>query len=67
MKLPHTVVEGFSQQLSELTRKYDITLVDVERDIREASESLVGMIDELTGSEYDMAALAEFKQLLLHA
>ena len=67
MQLPHTLVEGFSQELSELTRKYDTTLVDVERDIREASESLVDMIDELTGSEYDMTALAEFKQLLLHA
>ena len=67
MQLPHTLVEGFSQELNELTRKYDTTLVDVERDIREASESLVDMIDELTGSEYDMAALAEFKQLLLHA
>ena len=67
MQLPHTVVDGFTEQLSSLVRKYNTTLVDVERDIREASESLVGMIDELTGSEYDMAALAEFKQLLLNA
>jgi type I restriction enzyme M protein len=67
MQLPHTVVDDFSHQLSELTHKYDTTLVDVERDIREASESLAGMIDELTGSEYDMAALAEFKRLLVNA
>ena len=67
IQLPHTVVGGFIQQLCCLVRKYDTTLVDVERDIREASESLVGMIDELTGSDYDLAALAEFKQLLLHA
>ena len=67
MQLPHTVVDGFAQQMNELIHKYDTTLVDVERDIREASESLGSMIDELTGSECDMAALAEFKQLLLHA
>lgn len=65
MRLPHTVLDGFVQELSELARKYDTTLLDVECDIRKASESLVSMIDELTGSEYDMAALAEFKQLLL--
>lgn len=66
MQLPSRVIDGFAQQLCELVRKYETTLVDVEHDIREASESLATMIDELTGSEYDMKALAEFKQLLLN-
>lgn len=66
MQLPSRVIDGFTQQLCELVRKYETTLVDVEQDIREASESLATMIDDLTGSEYDMKALAEFKQLLLN-
>lgn len=66
MHLPSAVVDEFARQLCERVRKYDTTLMDVEQDIREASESLATMIDDLTGSEYDMKALAEFKQLLLN-
>lgn len=66
MHLPSAVVDEFARQLCERIRKYDTTLMDVEQDIREASESLATMIDDLTGSEYDMKALAEFKQLLLN-
>lgn len=66
MQLPSAVVDEFARQLCERVRKYDTTLMDVEQDIREASESLATMIDDLTGSEYDMKALAEFKQLLLN-
>ena len=66
MQLPGAVVDEFARQLCERVRKYDTTLMDVEQDIREASESLATMIDDLTGSEYDMKALAEFKQLLLN-
>lgn len=66
MQLPSAVVDEFARHLCERVRKYDTTLMDVEQDIREASESLATMIDDLTGSEYDMKALAEFKQLLLN-
>lgn len=66
MHLPSAVVDEFARQLCERVRKYDTTIMDVEQDIREASESLATMIDDLTGSEYDMKALAEFKQLLLN-
>ncbi len=66
MQLPHSVVEGFSQQLDALAKKYSTTLVDVEHDIQEASQSLAMMIDELTGSDYDMEALIEFKKLLIN-
>lgn len=66
MQLPHTVVDNFIQKLDALVKKYDTTLVDVERDIQEASQSLSAMIDELTGSDYDMVALAEFKKLLVN-
>lgn len=64
MQLPHTVIDDFIQLLDALVKKYGTTLVDVERDIQEASQSLSAMIDELTGSDYDMAALTEFKKLL---
>lgn len=66
-ELPQHVISNLVQQLKDLVAKYDITLMDVERDIQEASASLATMIDELTGSAHDLEALAEFKKLLLNA
>lgn len=66
-ELPQRVIAGFVQELKDLVAKYDTTLMDVERDIQEASTSLASMIDELTGSAHDLEALAEFKKLLLNA
>lgn len=64
--LPGTAVEELIARLTALQKKYAITLIDVEHDIREASSELALMLDELTGSDYDMAALAEFKKLLVN-
>lgn len=64
MQLPRTVIDDFIRRLDTLVKKYDTTLLDVEREIQEVSQSLSAMIDDLTGSDYDMAALTEFKKLL---
>lgn len=66
LRLPYTVIDNFVTALSDLIKKYDTTLMDVEHDIQEASASLATMIDELTGSDHDLEALAEFKKLLLN-
>ena len=39
----------------------------LEHDIHDASVQLADMIDELTGNEYDMAALLELKKVLVNA
>ncbi len=65
--LPQNVVDGFVAKLIALQKKYATTLVALEHDIQEASSALAGMIDELTGSDYDMAALQEFKKVLVNA
>ena len=66
-ELPQHVISDLMQELKDLVAKYDTTLMDVEREIQEASASLATMIDELTGSAHDLEALAEFKKLLLNA
>jgi type I restriction system adenine methylase (hsdM) len=66
-ELPQRVISDLVQELKDLVAKYDTTLMDVEREIQEASASLATMIDELTGSAHDLEALAEFKKLLLNA
>lgn len=65
--LPQNVIDSFIAKLSALQKKYATTLVALEEDIKETSTALAGMIDELTGDEYDMAALQEFKKVLLNA
>ena len=47
-----------------MSKKYSLTLIDLESQIKEAETSLVGMIDELVGDEYDMKGLNELKSLL---
>ena len=66
-ELPQRVISDLVQELKDLVAKYDTTLMDVEREIQEASASLATMIDELTGPAHDLEALAEFKKLLLNA
>lgn len=65
--LPQTIVDEFIGKLTTLQKKYATTLVDLEHDIHDASLRLADMIDELTGNEYDMAALQEFKKVLVNA
>lgn len=65
--LPQNVVDEFTVKLIALHKKYATTLVALENDIQEASTTLAGMIDELTGNNYDMAALQEFKKVLINA
>lgn len=41
-----------------------MTLDDVEMEIVDTEQSLISMLNNLTGSEFDMKSLAEFKKLL---
>lgn len=44
--------------------KYAVTYLELGEQIQESEKALSAMIDELTGNEYDMKGLAEFKTLL---
>jgi len=63
-QLPRIVIDAFIEKVISLKRKYETTLVDVEKDIHATSLQLSEMIDDLRGDEYDMKALGEFKKLL---
>ena len=64
--LPQTIIDEFIGKLMALQKKYATTLVDLEHDIHDASIQLADMIDELTGNEFDMAALQELKKVLVN-
>ena len=63
-KLPENIVNGLVAKLEALQKKYDTTFFEVEERIHETETSLTALLDELTGNEYDMQGLAEFKKLL---
>ena len=62
--LPGSAVSEFIVKLEALSAKYETTLFSVEEEIHKVEASLCGMLNELTGNEYDMAGLAELRKLL---
>lgn len=62
--LPEIVISAFIVQLENLSKKYETTLADVETEIRQTEKELCGLLDELTGNEFDMLGLAELKKML---
>ena len=60
-ELPNHIIKDIISKVSNLSKKYSLTLIDLESQIKEAETSLVGMIDELVGDEYDMKGLNELK------
>ena len=63
-KLPEGIISDFIAQIEKLAAKYETTFADVEDQIQDTEKELSGMIDLLTGSEFDMAGLAELKKML---
>lgn len=62
--LPLRIVDTFTAKLEALAKKYQTTFEDVEKEIAETEASLTAMIDQLTGSDFDMQGLLELKKLL---
>ncbi|MCD8070488.1 MAG: N-6 DNA methylase [Akkermansiaceae bacterium] len=62
--LPHNVLNAFIAKVEAVSTKYDSTFADIESQISETEHSLCSLIDELTGSEFDLKGLNEFKKLL---
>ena len=63
-QLPLTELDSFIAKVSNLASKYEVTYAQLTAEINDVENSLIGMIDNLTGNEYDMRGLAEFQSLL---
>lgn len=62
--LPSAVIADFIARLLALAGKYETTFTEVDSQIAEAESSLVSLLDELTGNEFDMQGIQELKSLL---
>ncbi len=64
-QLPTNLIHGLTSQVQKLADKYATTYADVAGDIKNTEQELAGLIDELTGNEFDMQGLAELKAFLV--
>ena len=62
--LPGGVLQQLVDKVEALAEKYATTFADVMNEIDKTKGSLALQIDELTGNEFDMKGLSEFKVLL---
>lgn len=63
-ELPEAALRQLVKRVSELSEKYAVTLAQLDAEIAQVERELAGMLDDLTGSETDMRAIAELKKLL---
>ena len=62
--LPDAVVNTLVNKLETICKKYENTFAEVEKEIADTEQSLIAMLDELEGNEFDMQGIAELKALL---
>lgn len=64
LDLPNKTIDSFASSLEKLAKKYESTMSEVESQIEETEKELCSMLDMLTGSDFDMQGLSEFKKML---
>ena len=62
-KLIDDIIINFAKNIEKLSSKYEQTLKDIDEEIIKSERELSNMIGELTGSEYDMKGLEDFRAL----
>jgi len=64
IKLPQDIINDIANKVKTLKEKYDTTLSEVTTEIEENQATLISLIDELEGDDFDMEGLSELKSLL---
>lgn len=62
--IPGTVISSLTSKVSKLSKKYEETMIDLSNKIESSEKELCAMLDDLTGDEFDIEGLQEFKKLL---
>lgn len=64
LALPDAVIDTLVTKLDDLAKKYGTTFAEIDQEIADTENALITMLDDLTGSDYDMQGIAELKKLL---
>lgn len=62
--LPDSIVSGLESKINALTKKYSVTMVDLDAELTKSEQEFCALIDELEGGEFDMLGLKELQKLL---
>ena len=62
--LPTNIINNLVSSIEQLSIKYAKTYAEIENEINNTEKSLISLIDQLSGNEFDMLGLEEFKSLL---
>lgn len=62
--LPSAIITDFIAKLVLLSKKYETTFAEVDRQISDTEASLASLLGELTGNEFDMLGINELKNLI---
>ena len=65
LNYPVRISQKSCRATQTLAGKYAVTYLELDEQIEKSEKALSDMIDELTGNEYDMKRLKEFKSLLM--
>ena len=63
--MPDAIITSLENAVQTLVNKYTVTYLELGKQIEESEKALSDMIDELTGNEFDMKGLEQFKSLLM--
>lgn len=64
LALPTEIVKALTSKVTALAKKYELTMDDLSKNISSNEAQLSNMIDDLSGSEFDMKGLKELQKLL---
>lgn len=64
-EIPTSIISTVTEAVIHLTKKYEDTFEDVEKDIAKTEKELVTLMDGLTANEFDMKGISELKSLLM--
>lgn len=62
--LPDSIVSALENKINTLTKKYSVTMLDIEGEIERSEREFSEMIGELEGDEFDMLGLKELQKML---
>ena len=62
--IPNAIISDLNRSVNEIINKYDNPILSLDTDIAKTEESLYVMLNDLTGDDFDMAAIKQFKKLL---
>ncbi|MFI3327178.1 MAG: type I restriction-modification system subunit M [Clostridia bacterium] len=63
-KLTDNIIAELIAKIEAIMNKYTVTYLDTQNEIASLEKDLSSMLDNLTGNDFDMKGLAEFKALL---